>query len=215
MPPAGVQAPLRARRSKTSFGDGRRRHQTTRVRASLELVVRVDGADADANASEKKDGDATRRGAVSPPRSVEARVGARRGERYWPVTLELEEASGSGSRFGSRSGSSSSDAAYDALYRRRRLPVQRLAGALPYAADPTGARAGLSDALRDAAAATALRPPRTQAGCARTSARMKSARMKSARMKSARACGGAAIPRALQIPRGRSRPTRRYSDFVD
>ena len=45
--------------------------------APLELVVRVDGADADADG--EKDGDATRRGAVSPPRSVEARVGARRG----------------------------------------------------------------------------------------------------------------------------------------
>ena len=132
--------------------------------APLELVVRVDGADADANASEKKT--ETRRVVApcllpDPSRLVSARVV---GERYWPVTLELEEASGSGHGSGHGSGSSSSDAAYDALYRRRRLPVQRLAGALPYAADPTGARAGLSDALRDAAAATALRPPRTQAG---------------------------------------------------
>ena len=132
--------------------------------APLELVVRVDGADADANASEKKT--ETRRVVApcllpDPSRLVSARVV---GERYWPVTLELEEASGSGHGSGHGSGSSSSDAAYDALYRRRRLPVQRLAGALPYAADPTGARAGLSDALRDAAAATALRPPRTRAG---------------------------------------------------
>ena len=60
-------------------GDGRRRHQTTRVRAVL--VVRVDeGADATTTATtEKRRRRRDGRGAVSPPRSVEARVGARRG----------------------------------------------------------------------------------------------------------------------------------------
>ena len=63
------------------------------------------------------------------------------GDRYWPVSRER------------RADADADDAP-------RVLPVQRFAGALPYAADPTGARAGASKALRVAAAAAGLRPPR-------------------------------------------------------
>ena len=69
------------------------------------------------------------------------------GDRYWPVEVDL-----------STTGPHRA-AAIDLLYLGRRLPVQRLTGALPYAADPTGARAGLARALH-AAAAASLRPPR-------------------------------------------------------
>ena len=69
------------------------------------------------------------------------------GDRYWPVEVNLA------------STGPHRAAAIDLLYARRRLPVQRLTGALPYAADPTGARAGLARALH-AAAAASLRPPR-------------------------------------------------------
>ena len=69
------------------------------------------------------------------------------GDRYWPVEVNLATTGPHRA------------AAIDLLYARRRLPVQRLTGALPYAADPTGARAGLARALH-AAAAASLRPPR-------------------------------------------------------
>jgi len=63
------------------------------------------------------------------------------GDRYWPVSCD-------------------DDASLARLYQTRTLPVQRLAGALPYAADPTGARAGAAASLDVVRARAALEPPR-------------------------------------------------------
>jgi hypothetical protein len=63
------------------------------------------------------------------------------GDRYWPVSVD--DARG-----------------LSALYATRTLPVQRLAGALPYAADPTGARAGAAASLDVVRARAALEAPR-------------------------------------------------------
>jgi len=63
------------------------------------------------------------------------------GDRYWPVSVD--DARG-----------------LRALYATRTLPVQRLAGALPYAADPTGARAGAAASLDVVRARAALEAPR-------------------------------------------------------
>ena len=63
------------------------------------------------------------------------------GDRYWPVSCD-------------------DDASLLRLYQTRTLPVQRLAGALPYAADPTGARAGAAASLDVVRARAALEPPR-------------------------------------------------------
>ena len=63
------------------------------------------------------------------------------GDRYWPVSCD-------------------DDATLLRLYQTRTLPVQRLAGALPYAADPTGARAGAAASLDVVRARAALEPPR-------------------------------------------------------
>ena len=83
------------------------------------------------------------------------------GDRYWPVRVDVETGGATVDVPSSSAGARTVDAAaVELLYRRRQLPVQRLTGALPYAADPTGARAGLAKALRTAAAAAALRPPR-------------------------------------------------------
>jgi anaphase-promoting complex subunit 1 len=81
------------------------------------------------------------------------------GDRYWPVRVDVETGGATVDVPSSSAGARTVDAAaVELLYRRRQLPVQRLTGALPYAADPTGARAGLAKALRTAAAAAALRP---------------------------------------------------------
>jgi anaphase-promoting complex subunit 1 len=73
------------------------------------------------------------------------------GDRYWPVEVDLTALE-------------TRAASLELLYGRRQLPVQRLTGALPYAADPTGARAGLARALH-AAAAASLRPPKLWFNC--------------------------------------------------
>ena len=72
-----------------------------------------------------------------PSRLVSLRVV---GDRYWPVSVA--DARG-----------------LEALYQTRTLPVQRLAGALPYASDPTGARAGAAASLDVVRARAALVPP--------------------------------------------------------
>jgi anaphase-promoting complex subunit 1 len=64
------------------------------------------------------------------------------GDRYWPVSCDDAES-------------------LLRLYKTRTLPVQRLAGALPYAADPTGARAGAAASLDVVRARAALEPPRS------------------------------------------------------
>ena len=79
-----------------------------------------------------------------PERLVSLRVA---GDRYWPVSVSAADARG-----------------FEALYATRVLPVQRLAGALPYDSDPTGARAGAAASLDVARARAALEPPRAGAG---------------------------------------------------
>ena len=62
------------------------------------------------------------------------------GDRYWPVSVDAARGR--------------------ARTPTRTLPVQRLAGALPYAADPTGARAGAAASLDVVRARAALEAPR-------------------------------------------------------
>ena len=79
------------------------------------------------------------------------------GDRYWPSVVDgsagASVASGGGSR------ASQQSPALKNLYATRKLPVQRLAGALPYTADPTGARAGVGVSLSVVHASHALKPP--------------------------------------------------------
>ena len=117
------------------------------VTAPVEMTVKGDKvADNNSNTSQKGTQTVTRLVTTpcllpDPEHLVSLRVV---GDRYWPIVVD------------SRNGKTS----LQNLYATRKLPVQRLAGALPYASDPTGARAGSAVSLGVVHASSFLKPPR-------------------------------------------------------